>query len=62
MRQKDYFSDFKYVKDVGVRWTRLIVLETADLLGFFHTNISRFTKDKNKKIVKMPNNDQIALS
>ncbi len=34
---------------VGVRRTGLSISETADLLGFSHTTISRFTENGTKK-------------
>ncbi len=41
MGKKGNLSDFECVMVVGARWTGRSISETADLLGFSHTNISR---------------------
>ena len=49
MGKKDDLSDFECGMVVGTRWTGLITSETADLLGFSRTTISRVYKEWSKK-------------
>ncbi len=47
--KKGDLSDFERGMVVGVRRTGLSISQTADLLGFSHTTISRFTENGPKK-------------
>ncbi len=47
--KKGDLSDFERGMVVGARRTGLIILKSADLLGFSHTTISRFTENDPKK-------------
>ncbi len=49
MGKKGDLSDFERGMVVGVRRTGLSISKTADLLGFSHTTISRFTENDLKK-------------
>ncbi len=48
-REKGDLSDFECGMVVGARRTGLSISNTADLLGFSHTTISRFTENGPKK-------------
>ncbi len=48
-RVKGDLSDFERGMVVGARRTGLSISKTADLLGFSHTTISRFTENGPKK-------------
>lgn len=45
MRKKDNLRDSECGIVVGSRWAGLSISENADLLGFYHTTISRVYKD-----------------
>ncbi len=49
MGKKEDLSDFEHGMVVGARRAGLSISETADLLGFSHTTISRFTENGPKK-------------
>ena len=49
MGKKGDLSDFEPVLVVGARRAGLSISETADLLGFSHTTISRVTENGLKK-------------
>ncbi len=49
MRKKGDLSDFECGMVVGARRAGLIISETADLLRFSHTTISRVTENGPKK-------------
>ncbi len=49
MGKKGDLSDFERGLVVGARRARLSIYKTADLLGFSHTTISRFTENGLKK-------------
>ncbi|KAK2856274.1 hypothetical protein Q5P01_005009 [Channa striata] len=44
MRKNGVLSDFEFCMIVGARWATLSILETADLMEFLHTTISRVYK------------------
>ncbi len=49
MRKKEDFSDFERGMVVDVRRTGLSISQTADLLGFSHTTISRVYRESSEK-------------
>ncbi len=49
MGKKVDLSDFEHRIVVGLRRAGLSISKTADLLGFSHTTISRFTENGPKK-------------
>ncbi len=49
MRKKGDLRDFEHVMVVGVRRAGLSISETADLLGFSHTTISRIYRECSEK-------------
>ncbi len=49
MGKKEDLSDFERGMVVGARRARLSISETADLLGFSHTTISRVYRERFKK-------------